>query len=217
MSYIITIDGPSGTGKSELAKKIAKQYNFYHVESGLYYRAFAYLMNINKIELLDKTKIEQLIDNNNIEIKEEQVIINNQDITDYIRTNEISLKAAHISTILPLREKINEMIRINYQGQNIVIDGRDAGSVIYPDATIKINLTASLEARAKRRYRQNNEKGIKCSYKEILNLIKLRDEEENIKNKQIIDTTSMHTIDTTNASEEETLNKILAIIRSELK
>lgn len=218
MPVIITIDGLSGTGKSEIAKKIAKYYNFEHVESGLYYRAFAFLMNINKIELLDEAVIDKLINNNIIVIKDSQVIINNQDITDYVRSNEISLSSARISKIMPLRKRINDIIRENNMNKNIVIDGRDAGSVIYPNATVKINLTASLDARAKRRYEQNIASGIDCTYAEIFNLINARDEEEQLRiTSQSIDITDSHIIDTTNDPEEETLNKIIEIIRSELK
>ncbi len=181
---IIAIDGPSGAGKSTLGKMLAKKLNFLYLDTGAMYRAVAYDVLENGVNLKDNEKIVEIAENSNIELIGEpdslSVILNGKDITAEIRTNEIGQAASIVSTISEVRKILVEKQRNlgNLSANGAVLDGRDIGTVVFPRADVKFFLTAKPEARARRRYEEDMEKGRAVSFDKTFAEIKERDERD---------------------------------------
>ena len=162
MNYKIAIDGPSSSGKSTIAKLLAKKLSFVYVDTGAMYRAMGLYFIRNKISCEDKEEIEKNLSNVNINIKyengEQQIYLNNENVTNLIRTDLVSKYASVTSTYLKVREKLVAMQKDLGNKNNVIMDGRDIGTVVLPDATLKIFLTATQEERVKRRYKELKEK-----------------------------------------------------------
>ncbi len=181
-NYSIAIDGPAGAGKSTIARIAASKLGFIYVDTGAMYRAFALHCLENNIDVADVNEISKEIDNIDINIiyenKEQQVILNNRNVTLYIRTNQVSQMTSAVSVHQPVREKMVELQRKIAQNSNVVMDGRDIGTFVLPNATLKIYLTASVEIRAKRRYLEMKEKNVFVDLDNIKEEIKQRDERD---------------------------------------
>lgn len=217
-STIIAIDGPSGTGKGTIASHVAKFLGLDYLDSGVYYRAVAYICIKNNIQLNEIKKIITETKNMSINFSRNQIILNGEEISKAIRSNEINDIVAEISAITEIRLLINDRIRNYCQNKRIVVDGRDIGTNVFPHANIKIYLDASVDTRARRRFNQNNEVGITSNYDEILNNIKKRDEVDfNRKFGALKIADDAHVIDTTNLNIEETINIVKEIVEGELK
>lgn len=176
----IAIDGPAGAGKSTIARRIAANLGYYYVDTGAIYRTVAYFMDLWGVSPKDVDGVERYIDELTIEIRYDEegaqhMIMNGMDVTGDIRTSEISKKASLISAHAVVREVLLDMQREVARQHNVVMDGRDIGTVVLPDAQVKIFLTASPEVRAKRRTEELLEKGQKANYNQILNDIQQRD------------------------------------------
>ena len=176
----IAIDGPAGAGKSTIARRIAKEMGCYYVDTGAIYRTVAYFMDLLGVSPKDTDGVERYIDELtiNIEYDEEGVqhmIMNGMDVSGDIRTQDIAQKSSLISAQPVVREVLLDMQREVAQQHNVVMDGRDIGTVVLPDADVKIFLTASAEVRAKRRTEELTAKGQKADYAKILQEIQLRD------------------------------------------
>lgn len=170
---IITIDGPSGCGKSTIAKRIAKEIGYFYINSGIYYRVASLIRLENNI--VSEDELLRTINNTSIRTLDNHVYVNGEDVSDILCSNEINDDVGYISTLSNLRLLINDIIRKSAIDQNVVIDGRDTGTEIFPNANIKIFLDAAVDTRARRRYNQNVEKGIICTYADVLENIKKRD------------------------------------------
>lgn len=179
-TYSIAIDGPAGAGKSTIAKRLAKELGYYYVDTGAIYRTVAYFMDLWGVSPKDIDGVTRYIDELTIEIEYDEdglqhMIMNGMDVTEDIRTPEISQKASLISAHACVREVLLDMQREVAEQHNVVMDGRDIGTVVLPKANVKIFLTASAEVRAQRRTDELIAKGQKANYKEILKQIQQRD------------------------------------------
>lgn len=167
----IAIDGPAGAGKSTIAKMLAKELAYVYVDTGAMYRAIGYYFLKNGVNSDDVEIIEKELSNINVSIVyqdgEQQVLLNGENVNGVIRQEEVGKMASATSKYKAVREKLVETQRQIAREQNIIMDGRDIGTVILPDATVKFYLTASVEVRAKRRYDELVAKGEACDLKEI--------------------------------------------------
>ena len=179
----IAIDGPAGAGKSTIAKRLAKDLGYYYVDTGAIYRTVAYFMDLLDISPKDVDGVSRYIDELTIEIEYDEtgaqhMIMNGMDVTDDIRTPDISQKASLVSAQPLVREMLLDMQRDVAKKHNVIMDGRDIGTVVLPRANVKIFLTAAAEVRAQRRFLELQAKGSKDSYEKVLSDIKQRDHQD---------------------------------------
>ncbi len=178
--YSIAIDGPAGAGKSTIAKALAKELGYYYVDTGAIYRTVAFFLDLLGISPKNADGVEGYIDELTVGIEYDEtgrqhMIMNGMDVTDEIRTQDISQKASLVSAHKVVRDMLLDMQRDVARHHNVIMDGRDIGTVVLPKATVKIFLTASAEVRAKRRTDELLAKGQKVSYEQTLKDIKQRD------------------------------------------
>lgn len=176
----VAIDGPAGAGKSTIARRLAGELGFRYVDTGAIYRTVAYFMDLWGVSPKDVDGVNRYIDELTVGIEYDDegvqhMLMNGMDVTGDIRTPEISQKASLISAHAVVRDVLLDMQRNMAEEYNVVMDGRDIGSVVLPKATVKIFLTASPEVRAKRRYQELLEKGQKASYEQVLKDVQQRD------------------------------------------
>ena len=179
-TYAIAIDGPAGAGKSTMAKRLAKELGYHYVDTGAIYRTVAYFLDLWGVSPKDIDGVTRYIDELtiNIEYDEEGIqhmIMNGMDVTGEIRTQDISQKASLVSAHAIVRDMLLDMQRDVAKQYNVIMDGRDIGSVVLPKADVKIFLTAAAEVRAKRRTEELLAKGQKANYDQILKEIQQRD------------------------------------------
>ena len=179
-TYSIAIDGPAGAGKSTIARRLAAELGYYYVDTGAIYRTVAYFMDLLGISPKDVDGVSRYIDELTIDIEydeegKQHMIMNGMDVTDDIRTQEISQKASLVSAHAVVREMLLDMQRDMAKKHNVIMDGRDIGTVVLPKANVKIFLTASAEVRAQRRCDELNAKGQKASFNKVLQEIQQRD------------------------------------------
>ncbi|MGN0350962.1 MAG: (d)CMP kinase, partial [Roseburia sp.] len=167
----IAIDGPAGAGKSTIAKRLAKQLGYIYVDTGAMYRAMAYYFLQNGIDASDEEKIAAACPDVDVTIvyegNEQQVILNGKNVNGFIRNEEVGNMASATSVYPVVRTKLVELQRQLAEKSDVIMDGRDIGTCVLPNAQVKIYLTASSATRAKRRYDELTEKGIKCNFDEI--------------------------------------------------
>ena len=178
--YSIAIDGPAGAGKSTIAKKLAAELGYHYVDTGAIYRTVAYFMDLLGVSPKDVDGVERYIDELTIEIEydeegKQHMIMNGMDVSDDIRTQDIAQKASLVSAHAVVREVLLDMQRDMAKAYDVIMDGRDIGTVVLPKASVKIFLTASPEVRAQRRCDELIAKGQKAKYDTILKEIKQRD------------------------------------------
>ena len=182
MSYAIAIDGPSGAGKSTIAKRVAKELSFIYVDTGAMYRAMALYVLEQNIDPQDQAKVAAVCPDIDVTILYEdgvqQVLLNGKNVSAEIRQEIVGNTASKISVIKEVREKLVALQRQLAAKENVVMDGRDIGTTILPNAEVKIFLTASAKTRASRRYLELTEKGEACDMDEIMKDIVDRDERD---------------------------------------
>lgn len=176
----IAIDGPGGAGKSTIAKRLAKELGFYYVDTGAIYRTVAYFLDLLGISPKDVDGVERYIDELTIGIEYDEegaqhMIMNGMDVSADIRTPDISMKASDVSAHKVVRDMLLDMQRDVARKHNVIMDGRDIGTVVLPNAQVKIFLTASAEVRARRRYLELQAKGKKDTYEQVLSELQKRD------------------------------------------
>lgn len=176
----IAIDGPAGAGKSTIAKKLARELGYHYVDTGAIYRTVAYFLDLLGISPKDVDGVERYLDELTVQIEYDEtgrqhMIMNGMDVSDEIRTQDISQKASLVSAHKIVRDMLLDMQRDVAKKHNVIMDGRDIGTVVLPEATVKIFLTASAEERAKRRTAELIAKGQKADYEQTLKDIKQRD------------------------------------------
>ena len=216
----IAIDGPSGAGKSTLAKAAAKSLGIYYLDTGSMYRAVAYAAIKKGIDIADQKKIVHLIEN--IDLKtvfengEQKVLLDDENVMPYIRTPEISKAASDVSAYPCVRYKLVDMQREVAKQYDVVLDGRDIGTYVLPEAEYKFFLTADVEERARRRYAELMEKGITSDFSVVLNEMKKRDANDSTRSlaplKRADDAVM---IDTTDLSIEDVLGVVLSRLDQE--
>ena len=217
MSFIVAIDGTAGSGKGTVSKLIAEKFNLCNIDTGATYRCLALDVLENNIEIENKEKIIKLLENINIDIQGTNsnpiFLLNGRDVSNKIRNKEVTDIVSQISSIPEVRLKLVDWQRKFAKNKNVILDGRDIGTFVFPNANVKIYLDASAEKRAERRYEENIEKGINTSFEEVLENIKMRDKQDKEKEigaLKIADDATV--IDTTNLSIEEVVDKIEKII-----
>ena len=176
----VAIDGPAGAGKSTIARRLAENLGFRYVDTGAIYRTVAYFMDLWGVSPKDVDGVNRYIDELTVGITyddagKQHMLMNGMDVTEDIRTQEISQKASLISAHAVVRDVLLDMQREMAEQYDVVMDGRDIGSVVLPKATVKIFLTASPEVRARRRYNELVEKGQKANYEQVLKEVQQRD------------------------------------------
>ena len=179
----IAIDGPAGAGKSTIAKALAKELGYYYVDTGAIYRTVAYFLDLLGVSPKDVDGVERYIDELTINIEYDEdgvqhMIMNGMDVSGDIRTQDISQKASLVSAHKVVRDMLLDMQRQVAREHNVIMDGRDIGTVVLPKATVKIFLTATAEVRAKRRCDELNAKGQKAEYEQTLKDIQQRDHQD---------------------------------------
>ena len=182
-TYSIAIDGPAGAGKSTIAKALAKELGYHYVDTGAIYRTVAYFLDLLGVSPKDVDGVARYIDELTVAIEYDEdglqhMIMNGMDVTGDIRTPDISLKASDVSAHGVVRDMLLDMQRDVAKRHNVVMDGRDIGSVVLPDADVKIFLTASAEVRAQRRVDEYAAKGKKVDYNKTLDEIRKRDHQD---------------------------------------
>lgn len=182
-TYSIAIDGPAGAGKSTIARKLAGELGFYYVDTGAIYRTVAYFFDLWGVSPKDTDGVNRYLDELTVEMDydedgKQHMFMNGMDVTDDIRTPEISMLASQVSAQKAVREMLLEMQRETARRHNVIMDGRDIGTVVLPQADVKIFLTASPEVRAQRRTAELEAKGQKVKFEKILQEIRQRDEQD---------------------------------------
>ena len=179
MAYSVAIDGPAGAGKSTIAKLISREMGYIYVDTGAMYRAMAVYFSKNKVNPEDESAINEAVINVDIKIEyqngEQQVILNGENVTGLLRTEETGNMASKTSKYKEVRSKLVELQRELAKTTDVVMDGRDIGTTVLPDAFVKVYLTASSDARAKRRYDELVAKGEQCDLSAIKEDIEKRD------------------------------------------
>lgn len=215
-NYSIAIDGPAGAGKSTIAKAVSENLAFIYIDTGAMYRAMALFILRNDIEPEDVESISKVYKDVDIKIdyinKEQQIYLNNENVTKIIRGEEIGNAASAVSKHLIIREKMVELQQKLARNENVVMDGRDIGTVVLPKADLKIYLTASAEERARRRHQDLQNKGINEDIDEIKKDIIARDNQDmNRKNSPLKQAEDAIKVDSSAMSIEEVVSVILEL------
>ncbi|MBQ3593197.1 MAG: (d)CMP kinase [Clostridia bacterium] len=220
--FSIAIDGPSGAGKSTISKTVAKKLGIVHIDTGAIYRTIGlYFYNLG-IECNDAEKIVPLLDKINIELKitedGQKMLLDGKDVSLDIRQHHISQCASQVSAIPQVREHLLNIQRDFAKKQSIVMDGRDIGTVVLPDADIKLFLTASPESRAQRRYEELCLRGENVSYEKILEDVKTRDYNDSHREiAPLKPADDSILVDTTGFELQDSIDKIIGIIEERIK
>lgn len=213
MGYNVAVDGPAGAGKSTIAKLVAKEKNYIYVDTGAMYRAMAIHFLGKGIAPENVADVAGACQDADVTIDYEdgiqQVYLNGENVTDRLRTEEVGNMASKTSQIPAVREKLLELQRGLAREKDVIMDGRDIGTCILPDADVKIYLTASVETRARRRFEELKEKGILCDFDEIARDIKERDERDmNRATAPLRKVDDAHLVDSSHMTIEEVVSAI---------
>lgn len=216
MKMNIAIDGPSAAGKSTIAKILAKKLNYAHLDTGAMYRCVGYAAACQQIDMENEQQLAQMLEHLDIHFDAEgSVYLNQQNVSQKIRTNDISMAASIVSAFPKVRSCLVAKQQEIAKNKGYILDGRDIGTVVLPDAELKIYMVASVKARAQRRYKEYLEKGIPADYDEIYRDIEQRDYQDSHREasplKRADDAIE---IDTSNLSVDEVVNTILTMIKN---
>ena len=215
---VIAIDGPAGSGKGTVTELLAKDLNFTKIDTGAMYRAITWEVIQKKVSLEDIEKIKEILCDSKIEFQKESVFLNQREITNQIRTKEVSNLVSQVSHIPEVRNAMVELQRKMGKNANVIMEGRDIGTNVFPNAEVKIYLDASPEERARRRYEQNLEKGISTTYEEVLENVKFRDYNDKTSNVGPLKIAEDAVIvDSTNLTIEEVVETIKKIVEKKVK
>ena len=218
MSFVVAIDGPAGSGKGTITKLVGEELGLVYIDTGALYRCVTLSMIKNNVSLEENEKIKEILNTINIEFKKDEnkdsVYLNGEDVTKQIREKEVNELVSQVSHLIQVRENITNLSRKIAEGKKVIMEGRDIGTNVFPNADVKIYLDATAEERARRRLKQNQEKGIDIPYEEILQNIIFRDNNDKTSSvaplKQAEDSVY---IDSSDMTIEEVKNEIINIIR----
>ncbi len=211
---VIAIDGPAGSGKSTIAKKVADILGIEYIDTGAMYRAFTLKVLKSNIDINNVQQIVKLLDSTRIEFKNRHIYLDGIRVDEDIRDNSISNNVSNIAKIKEVREKMVEIQQELAKSNNVIMDGRDIGTVVLPNANYKFFVTASVEERARRRYKELLLKNAdNITYEQILEEIKKRDEiDSNRKISPLRKSPDAYVIDTTNKTIDESVQEVISII-----
>ena len=210
---IIAIDGPAGSGKSTVSKMIAEEIGFTYLDTGAMYRLFAYKLIKENIDVNDTEKELDALKSLDIDMKDGRFYLDKEDVTDKLRSREVSGNASKVAGVKEVREKMVEIQREFSRSKNVILDGRDIGTVVFPNADLKIYLGAASEVRAKRRYEELKEKDSSVNYDEILKEIEERDYHDSSRKESPLriadDAIVIHTTDSTIDEVKENIKNLI--------
>ena len=211
---IITLDGPSGAGKSTIAKLVAKRLSFKYLDTGAMYRAVTLYMIKHNINIDNNDEVISALNNLNISFDNAgRIYLDNEDVTEEIRSSEVVNLVSKVSSISVVRQNMVSLQRKIAEGGNYVVDGRDIGSVVFPNAKYKFYMDASLDERARRRYNEELSKGKTLTYEEVRESIRKRDEfDSNRKDSPLVVPDNAYIIDTTSMTIDEVAEKITNVV-----
>ena len=218
MPFIVAIDGPSGTGKGTVTSYLAKKLNLLYIDTGATYRCVTLKLLKEKVDFEDKEKIKEILKNINIELTKDKVFLDGEDVSLEIRKDPVNSNVSQVSHILEVRQSMVDLQRKMSEGKNVILEGRDIGTNVFPNADVKIYLDASVDERVKRRLKQNIEKGIESTEEEVRKNIEFRD--NNDKTAQVAPLRQAEDaiyIDTSDLSIKQVEDKLYKIIKSKKK
>lgn len=217
MSFIqIAIDGPAGAGKSTIAKRIAEHLNITYIDTGSMYRAITYKALIHNIDVYNETKIINLARQSDIKFSKENLYLDNKKINEEIRSQEVTKNVSYVARIPEVRTILVNQQKEIALNQDVIMDGRDIGTHVLPNAKLKVFLTASVEERAQRRYLEYKKKGIDSNFSEIKNDIILRDKiDTERETAPLVKAIDAIVIDTTGLSIDDVIEKIINLLKEE--
>ena len=215
--FIVAIDGPAGTGKGTITKIVAEKLGLVTIDTGATYRCITLAMIKKNVKLEEEEKIKEILEKSKIEFKsingEQHTFLNDEDVSKEIRSNEVNSMVSQVSALKFVRYKMVDLQRKLAEGKDVIMEGRDIGTYVFPNANVKIYLDAEPEERARRRQKQNEEAGIQSTYEEVLAGIIARD--ENDKNKEmgaLKVAKDAIVVDGTHGTIEENVQKVIDII-----
>ncbi len=215
MAAVITIDGPSGSGKGTIAERLAKRLGWHCLDSGALYRLVGFAAERAGISFDDAAKLAEIARSMSVEFRSGQVLLNGEDVSSAIRTETAGNAASKVAALPEVREALLQWQRDYAREPGLVADGRDMGSVVFPNAEVKIFLTASAEIRAERRYKQLKEKGLDVSLASLVTEIRERDErDQNRSVAPLKAPAAALEVESTALSIEEVLDRVLDRVRS---
>lgn len=217
----IAIDGPAGAGKSTIAKKAAAELGFIYVDTGAMYRSIGLNAIRKNTDLKNEAQVKELLEDIDLKIKyvnnQQRMFLNGEDVSDDIRTPQVSMMASDVSALPVVRDFLLDLQRNMALENNVIMDGRDIGTVVLPNAKVKIFLTASSRCRAKRRYDELTEKGINVSYEDILKDIETRDYNDSHRAiAPLKPAKDAVLVDTSDETLETSVNRLLTIIKERM-
>lgn len=214
---VVAIDGPAGAGKSTISKIIAQRLNLKYIDTGAMYRAVTLKAIKNNLDLYNNNEISHMVKNSNISINDEKIFIDEIDVTEEIRMPYVNEKVSIVSAMPEVREVLKEKQRKMAESFNVIMDGRDIGTNVLKDANIKIFLTASVEERAKRRYKEMIEKGISTTFEDVFKDIENRDNiDSSRKANPLKKADDAVMLDTTGMKMNEVVDAIIKIIQDRM-
>lgn len=222
MSVAIALDGPAGAGKSSIAKRAAKALDFIYVDTGALYRTIGLAATRKGVEPKPSLEVEKLLSEITVDLTfndkgEQIVLLDGEDVSGLIRTPEASMMASKISAVPSVRAYLLDLQRNMAKSHNVIMDGRDIGTVVLPEAKVKIFLTASPEARAQRRYKELCEKGMDVKYEDILNDVITRDyNDTHRETAPLRPAEDCVMVDTTELDFEQSVEKIISVIKENI-
>lgn len=221
MAFVVAIDGPAGTGKGTVTKIIAEDLGLVYIDTGAMYRCVALEALRKNVEPIECKELLQILENIDIKlIKKEdlqEVWLNGENVSKLIKTPEIDSYVTKYASLKCVRDKMTPLQRKMEEDGNVIMEGRDIGTVVFPDADVKIYLDCSIEERANRRYKQYLEKGVEISYEEVLETIKKRHKAETQREiAPLRQAEDAFFVDSTNLTIEEVVEKIENMIREKM-
>ena len=220
MGFVVAIDGPAGSGKGTITEMLAKKFNLTSIDTGAMYRCVTLSIIRNNVDLNDLDKIKEILDNIEIELLRENdkqiVKLNGEDVTKEIRDNPVNKNVSQVSTIKEIRAKMVELQRKMAESIDVIMEGRDIGTVVFPNADVKVYLDADIEERARRRYKQNQSKNIECTYEEVLKDMRDRDEND-MTNGGLKKAEDATVVDSTKLTQKQVVKKIGKMIKTKKK
>lgn len=206
----IAVDGPSGAGKSTIAKAVAERLSIDYIDTGAMYRAVGYKLLKEGISLDNADAVEDMLKRTEIDFRDGSIYLDGENISDKIRTEEISKQASDCSALGMVRAKLTQQQQAMGEKKSVIMDGRDIGTVVFPDAEFKFYITASAEERARRRYKELTEKGQDASYEKVLEDIRNRDNNDSTRKiNPLKKADDAEELDTTQMSLEEVISSIM--------
>lgn len=215
----IAVDGPSAAGKSSIAKIVAKQLDYIYIDTGAMYRCVGYYCLENNIDLKDETSVSQTLKQIKIEMdSDNHVYLNGHDVSEAIRQDQVSMSASIVSSYQAVRTFLVEQQRQMASGGGVILDGRDIGTVVLPDAQLKIYQVASVDTRAKRRYLENQERGLAVDFDTIKKDIEQRDYQDmNRDISPLKKADDAIVLDTSDLSLQEVVDQVLKLVAKKIK